>query len=121
MRTLDEILKEEIGGLYYGNRIILPFSFHPLKVNVDKQLITDFSGSSKGIEIIEHDDFTDLYFLDYDEVTDVISEYEAIKMILVEKGKNVFDFSSHRQISLYLEDKHKVKIQETDKDILFIE
>jgi len=119
--TLDEVIKNKVNGLCYGNRIILPFKAHFLKVIIENDIITDFSSSSKGIQLIEHKEFLDLYFLEYEQLSDVLSKYEAIKIVLVEEGKNIFDWNNHRKIALYLAEKHKVTIEETDADILFIE
>jgi ribosomal protein S18 len=121
MKTLREVLENKVNGLYYGNRIILPFKVYFLKVIIEKDVITDFSKSSKGINIIEHDDFMELYFLDYKNLDDVISEYESIKMVVVEKGKDVFDFKNHVKLNIYIQEHHKITVEETDSDILFIE
>jgi len=121
MRTIQETLENDIGGLCYHNRIVLPFGAHFLKVIVDTDIITDFSLNSKGVFIREVEDFTDVYFLDYKDLNNSISKYEAIKMVVVEKGKDIFDFKYHLKLSLYLEEKHKVKIEECDHDILFLE
>ena len=121
MKTLDEMLENKIAGLYYNNRLILPFHAHFLKVIIEDEIITDFSPSPKGIYIREEEDFTDVYFLEYKHVNDTVSKYEAIKMVVVEKGKNVFDSNNHKKIAIYLEDKHKIRIEKTDEDILFIE
>jgi len=121
MKTIEEVLKNNISGLYYHNRIILPFAAHFLKVIVNTDIITDFSLNSKGVFIREIEDFTDLYFLDYKDLNSSISKYEAIKMVIVEKGKDIFDFKNHIKLSLYLEKKHKLKIEECDHDILFLE
>lgn len=121
MITLDEVIKNKVNGLCYGNRIILPFKAHFLKVIIENDIITDFSSSSKGISIAEHEEFSDLYFLEYKMLSDDLSKYEAIKIVLVEEGKNIFDWNNHRKIALYLAEKHKVTIEETDADILFIE
>lgn len=119
--TLDEVIKNKVNGLCYGNRIILPFKAHFLKVIIENDIITDFSSSSKGITIVEHEEYSDLYFLEYTMLSDDLSKYEAIKIVLVEEGKNIFDWNNHRKIALYLAEKHKVTIEETDADILFIE
>ncbi len=119
--TIDDAIKNKVIGLYYGNRIILPFKAELLKVIIEDDIITDFSSSSSGIQIVEHDDFMDLYFFDYKDLKDSISEYENIKLVLVEKGKSVFDLKNHRKIALYLSGRHKVTIEESDADILFIE
>jgi hypothetical protein len=121
MKTLDEILENKINGLYYNNRLILPFQVHFLKVIIDDEIITDFSPSSKGIFIREEADFTDIYFLEYKHLNDTVSKYEAIKMVVVEKGKDIFDFNNHKKIAVYLENKHKTRIEKTEEDILFIE
>jgi len=121
MKTLDEIIKNKIGGMYYGSRLIVPFHAHFLKVVIEKEIITDFSPSSKGISVIEEDDFTSLYFLDYDDLKSSLSEYESIKLVVVEKGNDIFNFKNHRKIAVYLEEKHIARIEETDADILFIE
>ena len=121
MNTIDEVLKNNINGLYYHNRVILPFTAHFLKIIVNADIITDFSPNSKGVFIREKEDFTDLYFKAYKELNKSVTKYEAIKMVVVEKGKDVFDFKNHLKISLYLEKKHKVKIEECDHDILFLE
>ena len=42
-------------------------------------------------------------------------------LVIVEKGKNIFDFSNHKKIAVYLEEKHKTRIEKTEDDILFIE
>lgn len=121
MYSLDEILKNKIPGLYYGNRIILPCKLHFLKVIVEKDVITDFSNSSRGIQVIENEQYTDVYFLEYKVLRDVISKYEAIKMVVVEKGNSIFNYENHKKLNLYFEDNHKLVIEETDSDILFIE
>ena len=121
MKTLDEILENKVTGLFYNNRLVLPFQAHFLKVIIEDDIITDFSPSSKGIFIREESDFTDIYFLEYKHLNDAVSKYEAIKIVAVEKGKDVFDLKNHKKIAVYLEDKHQVRIEKTDEDILFIE
>lgn len=121
LNTLDEILKNKINGLHYGNRIVLPFSANFLKVIIESDIITDFSNSSKGINIVEHENFTDLYFLEYKNLADSISEYETVKIVLVEKNNNIFEQKNHRKINLYFQENHILKIEESDSDILFIE
>lgn len=121
MATLEDALKNKLTGLYYNNRVILPFHVHFIKVIVDTDIITDFSPTSKGIFIREKEDFTDVYFHDYKNLKEVVSKFEVIKMVVVEKGKNVFNFDNHKKIVLHLKEKHTLTIEETDEDILFIE
>jgi len=121
MHTLDEVIKDKINGLHYGNRILLPFKAVLLKVIIESDIITDFSKSSKGIHVVKHQEFMELYFLEYKRLSEALSAFEAIKIVLVEEGKDVFDWKNHRKIALYLAEKHNVTIEETDADILFIE
>jgi len=121
MKTLDEVLKENIIGMYFGNRIVLPFSANILKVVIESEIITDFSPGAKGACIIEHRDHMDIYFNEYKDIKSIISKYEIIKMIIVESSENIFDFSKHRKIALHLLEDHKIKIEELTDDILFIE
>ena len=108
-------------GLHYGNRLILPFHCIFLKVVINREIITDFSSTSKFLNLVEGTDYTDLYFRKYENIKETLSEYESIKMVIVEKNKDVFDFKNHIKLAVYLEDKHKLRIEKTDDDILFIE
>jgi hypothetical protein len=121
MNKIEDILKNNLHGLCYNNRLILPFKAHFLKVIVNNDIITDFSTNSSGIFIREKEDFTDVYFQDFKDLKKVVTKYEAIKMVIVEKGKDIFDFNNHLKLSLYLEGKHKVRIEKCDHDIIFLE
>lgn len=121
MKTIDEVIKSKLKGLYYGRRLILPFKAHFLKAIVDDKIISDFSPNSEGIVIVEEKDFTSLYFLDYTLLKDSVTKYEAVKLIAVDKDKDIFDTGNHKKIAVYLEENHFARIEEADKDILFIE
>ena len=121
MSTIENALEKKLSGLYYGNRLILPFNCHFIKVILDDEIITDFSCHSKGIILNEEKDFTDVYFPELKRLRETVSKFEAIKMFVVEKGDNIFDPKNHKKISVYLEDKHILKIEKTPDDILFIE
>ena len=121
MNTIKEALDKKLNGLCYGNRVILPFKASFLKVIIEDDIITDFSTSSKGIYIREDENYTDLYFLEIKDLKESISKYENIKMVVVEKGDDLFNPANHKKIALYIEEKHNVKIEKTDDDILFIE
>ena len=121
MKTVEEALKGKNSGLYYGNRLILPFKAYFLKVIINNEIITDFSRGSKGIDIEEEDSFTSLYFLEHKQLNDVVTKYESIKLVVVEKDNDIFDLANHKKLAVYLDDKHMAKIEETDADILFIE
>jgi hypothetical protein len=121
MASLNDILKSKPEGLYYNNRLILPFQGIFLKIIVNDDVIMDFSPSSKQIYISENENYTDIYFKEYRHLKDTVSKYESIKMVLVEKGKDIFNFGNHKKIAVYLKEKHQVSIQETEDDILFIE
>lgn len=121
MNITEELENGNLTGLYYYNRLILPFKAHFLKVIVHNEIITDFSPNSKGIFIREKEDFTDVYFRDYKDLKSSLSKYEAIKMVVVEKGEDIFDFNNHIKLALYLGKKHLVKIEKCEEDILFLE
>ncbi|MBZ0201290.1 MAG: hypothetical protein K8H86_15585 [Ignavibacteriaceae bacterium] len=119
--TIIDALEKKATGLFYNNRVILPFRCYFLKVIIENDIITDFSSSSKGIAVEEEDSFTNLYFNDYAKLKQDVSKYESIKMVVVEKGKDLFDTNNHIKLALYLRDEHKVVIEKTDDEILFLE
>lgn len=121
MKTLDELLKNKITGLHYGNRILLPFIADILKAVIEDHIIMDFSTSKSGAQYSKHETFTEIYFFDYKNLAEVISKYETIKLVVVEEGKDIFDFINHRKLALHLNEKHKLTIEEINEDILFIE
>ena len=103
MKSLSQVLKEKKSGLYFGNRVLLPFSCHIIKLNIENDLITDFSSCCKGVYVSENPDFMEIYFHDYKDLGEVITKFEAIKLIVVEKGKDVFDTKNHITIALHPE------------------
>jgi hypothetical protein len=121
MKTIDEIIKNNINGLYYGNRVLLPFKGEILKAIIEKDIITDFSTSQKGAQYKRTDSYTEIYFHDYKELSESVSKYETIKLVVVEEGKDIFDINNHRRLILHLQEKHLLKIEEANGEILFIE
>ena len=121
MRTIDEALKANVNGLHYGNRLLLPFPVEILKISVENDIITDFSFNDKGAEYSSDEDFTEIYFHDYDSLFEVVSKYEIIKLIVVEVGKDLFDLKNHRKITVDLFEHHKAEIKEITDDQIFIE
>lgn len=121
MLTISEVLRENKKGLYYGNRVLLPFHCTILKIVIEKDNIYDFSIREKGAFVNEGQDYTEIYFVDYPDLDANISKYENIKMIVVDKGKDIFDFANHRKIALHLESNHLLSIQEPDENTIFIE
>jgi len=121
MKSISEVLKEKKSGLYFGNRVLLPFSCHILKLNIENDLITDFSPSDKGVNVSENSDFMDIYFYDYKDIQESVSKYEAIKMIVVEKGKDVFNIKNHITLALHPEGNHQLRIEKLGENQIFIE
>jgi hypothetical protein len=121
MKSVEEAIENEAYGLYYGNRALLPFPCFLLKVIIDDEIIMDFSASSKAIIVNVFSDITEIYFKQYQNLKDAVSKFESIKLIVVEKDKDIFNFDNHIKIVLHVEDDHKLKIEKTDEDILFIE
>jgi len=121
MKSITEVLKEKKSGLYFGNRVLLPFSCHILKLNIENDLITDFSPCCKGVYVSENPDFMEIYFHDYKDLGEVITKYEAIKMIVVEKGKDIFNEKYHITLALHPEDNHQLRIEKLGENQIFIE
>ncbi len=121
MSKIIDALDKKLNGLHYYNRIILPFKCHFLKIMIEEDIITNFSNSSPDLEIIEHENFTDLYFKKYKDLMEELSEYENVKMILCEKDADIFDLKSHVKIILYLEDDHIVRIEKPGENQILID
>jgi hypothetical protein len=121
MNTINEALEKKKNGLYYGNRIILPFKCTILKLIYQSEIITDFSECSSEVVIYEGENFTDIYMKKHKNLKDDISKYENIKLIAAEKGSDIFDFSSHVKIILTLNNDHKIKIEKPTDDQVFID
>jgi hypothetical protein len=121
MKSLNEILKNNLNGMYYGNRVFLPFQCTVLKVVIENDIITDFSIGEKGAHINECPEYTEIYFVDYPDLEKSISKYENIKMVIIEKGKDIFDFKTHRKIAIRPEGNHILSIKELDENTIFIE
>ncbi len=121
MKKLDEVLKEKMYALYFGNRVLLPFKCDILKVVFENEIITDFSHTKSGACYNKRDSFTEIYFHEVKDLEEKCSRYKDIRLVLVEEGDDVFNFDNHRKISLYLEGDHKLTIEEINGDILFFE
>ena len=119
--TIKSCLAEKKTGYLYGNRLILPFKGRFLKVVVEKDIITDFFFCLRGINIVEEDLYTSLYFLEYNSLRDTLSKYDNIKIVVVEKEDDIFDITKHMKLAVYRTDSHVATIEETEHDILFIE
>jgi hypothetical protein len=121
MKTIQEALKNKSCGLYYGNRAILPFNCFLLKIVIEDEIIMDFSPSSKTIYVGEVDGYTEIYFKQFKNLKEIVSKYEIIKIIAVEKDKDIFNFDNHIKLYLHVGEEHKLTIEKTEEDILFIE
>lgn len=121
MKSIDEVLSNKLNGLHFGNRVLLPFTCHILKLNIENDLITDFSPCCRGVHIADNPDFMEIYFHDYKDLEDVITKFESIKMIVVEKGKDIFNKKNHKKIGLRPVEKHKLLIEPLSEDQIFIE
>ena len=120
-KTISDTLENKLNGLYYGNRILLPFSCYVLKIIIEDDILMDFSPSSKSIYLNETDSFTEIYFKDFKNLKETISKYESVKLIAVEKNKDIFQMENHIKLALRVGDNHKLIIEKTDEDILFLE
>lgn len=121
MKTIDQVLEEKSGGLYYGNRVLLPFEVNILKAIIENDIVTDFSASSDDAEYTVFDDFTEIYFYNYKNLSSDVTEYETIKLIVVEEEKDLFDTKNHRKIALHVQENHHLKIEELGDDIMLVD
>jgi hypothetical protein len=121
MYSIKETIEKKINGLFYGNRLLLPFKANYLKIILDDEIIHDFSPQAGKVYINETENFTDFYFLEHPNLPKKVTEYEAVKMLVTEKDADIFNKQNHIKISLYLDDPHTLRIEETGKDVLFIE
>lgn len=121
MKTITDALGNKLNGLYYGNRVLLPFSCYILKIVIEDDILMDFSPASKSVYLNTTDSYTEIYFKEFKNLKETISKYEAIKLIAVEKDKDIFQMNNHIKLALRVEENHKLTIEKTDEDILFLE
>lgn len=121
LKSISEVLENKLNGLYYGNRVLLPFACDILKVIIEDEISMDFSPSSKSIFINETESYTEIYFKNFKNLRDTVSKYESIKIIAVEKDKDIFLMDNHIKLALEPGENHNLKIEKSDKDILFLE
>jgi DUF2075 family protein len=121
MNSIKEVTEKNLNGIYYGNRLLLPFKANYIKVILEDEIITDFSPQGGKIHIDESGNYTDMYFLGRKDLKSVISKYESIKMMITEKDADIFNPENHLKISIYLEDSNILRIEKTSSDVLFIE
>ena len=121
MKKLKEVLENNLKGMYFGNRVFLPFKADVLKAIIENDIIMDFSDFSEQAEYEIKDDRTEIYFYDYSNLSDFVTTYETIKLIVVEVGENIFDRNNHKKIILHLNENHELKIEEAGEDTIFIE
>lgn len=121
MKTLNEVLNEKSDGLLYGNRVLLPFQAEILKIVIDTEIITDFSKQLHGAHVRVTELYTEIYFLDYKIIKDELPKYDVIKMVVVQKGDDIFNFSNHIPIELRIDGKHRLSIKKIGDDLIFFE
>ena len=121
MKTIKEVLNGNGTGLYYGNRVMLPFKAEILKIVIGREIITDFSKKPHGASVRVTDNYTEIYFCDYKNLEEEFSKYEVFKIVAVEQGDDIFDFKNHVLLELDPQEKHILTIAEIGEDILFFE
>ncbi len=122
MKTLEETLKNEMHGLWYGNRILLPFKAMVLKIAVAGKIYTEFLPKINGGAVVNHRDCaTEIYLLDFDNLYQDLSKYDLIKVVMVEDGKDIFNQKNHKRLDFRVKEDHIVTIEEMSSDVLFVE
>ena len=121
MNSLNDVLKNGTQGLYYGNRILLPFKAEVLKIVIGSEIIVDFSKKMHGAHVRVTDYYTEIYFLDYNILKAELNKYDVIKVVVVQQGEDLFDFNNHIPLELKILNKHELSIKRIEDDIIFIE
>jgi hypothetical protein len=121
MKKITEVLDQKIDGLVYGNRVLLPFRAEILKIIIGKKIITNFGTEPYGAQVRISDDFTGIYFLGYKDLELELSDYDVIKIVLVQKGEDIFNFDNHFRIVLKSKGKHLLSIEKNIDDLMFFE
>jgi hypothetical protein len=121
MKQISEVLDEKMGGLVFGNRVLLPFKAELLKIVIDSEIITNFGKRLKGAHVRVTDYYTEISFLDHKILINEISKYKSIKMVLVQQGKDIFDFNNHVSIEISFLGKHKISIKKIGENLMFFE
>lgn len=121
MRTIEQAKELKLNALHFGNRLILPFNVEILKIIIDTDIIVDFSSKKNGAEYRSRKDFTEIYFHDYKNLCDYVSEYENIKLVVVEDDKDIIDVKNHKKILVRLKEHHIAEFEDAPDDIIFIE
>ena len=121
MKTIEEALNNNSNGLYYGNRVLLPFQAEILKIVIDSDIITDFSKQLHGASVRVTDYYTEIYFCDYKDLEEELTKYDLIKIVLVQQGKDVFNLNNHIPIELKIESKHQLTINKISDNEIFFE
>jgi len=121
MKTIKEVLNGNGSGLYYGNRVLLPFKAEILKIVIDSNIITDFSKKQHGASVRVTDNYTEIYFCDYKNLEEELTEYDVIKLVLVQQEESIFKIENHIPIELAIESKHKLSIKQIGDDKIFFE
>lgn len=121
MKKLNDILTGKKSGLYYGNRILLPFRVEILKIVIEHDILMNFSKKSKEASYEIKENYTEIYLHNFSDLQSISSKYEMLKFVVVKEGDDIFNFENHIRISAIPEDNHSLKIDDLDEDILFIE
>jgi len=121
MKKIKEIFDENIIGLHYGNRILLPFKAEILKIVIGTNIITNFSKKFDGASIRVSNYYTEIYFFEYKNLAEQLSKYEVIKLVVVQQDEDIFNFDNHVSIELEIKSNHKLLIKKIPADLLFFE
>ncbi len=126
-RTLAACLAENRIGFTVGRRLSLPFRVEPISILIGKQgstlagrdLITDFSPSSREVSFVERPDRIDLYFRHYASLQSELGHWKGTVVVTCcEAGDDLFDLTTHRTIvCTFRDDSPAVRIEEQQKEM----
>ena len=118
--TIKYALKNNRKGFHIGNRIILPFKCHLIKLIADSDIVTEFSGSDD-IQISQSPKNTSVYFTERGAIRSMIDNYKVVKLIACEEDSDLTLVDNHIKLVCEIDSNHVVLIYEPNEDMLFIE
>ena len=118
--TIKYALKNNRKGFHIGNRIILPFKCHLIKLIADSHIVTEFSGSDD-IKITQSPKNTSVYFTERGAIRSMIDKYKVVKLIACEEDSDLTTADNHIKLVCEIDSNHVVLIYEPNEDMLFIE
>ncbi|NNC95372.1 MAG: hypothetical protein HKN92_07395 [Chitinophagales bacterium] len=113
-------LNEDKKGFYIGDRLILPFKCHIIKIIAGHNIFTEMVGSNH-IKISQEPHNTSIYFRSGGKLANYLNPEKTVKMVVCDLNKELTEIGNHIKLIIEIEENHKVTIHEPSDDMIFIE